>query len=364
MKSNLLFSTALKLLLAGLVWNGLAARQTALAADSRPANGQILQFEGDVKLLRSNGRRIVPTPGTQLYPGDRVEVERSGNVLLQCEDLTVQSILAGSIQLNNCSPVSEKKCSIPGVLDCPDRGDEILWYDPAVPYIISPRRTKLLSSTPPLLRWNPIPDATRYTVTLLGSNWETEVSESQVLYAGDPLQPGKSYFLIINADTGPSSRSEPPNNLGFRVLDEQTAQTVRQEQQKIEGQPLSETGKTLAIAHLYRKYELFAEAIALLETLTHSDAATAAIYHQLGDLYFENLALPAPARQSYTQAIERVDPIDLEAQAAIQVGLGRSHAALGDTETAKRWLTLAKNGYETLGDRERVEALERIIDSL
>jgi len=364
MTSTFFSSTLLKLLLLGVVWSGITARQLAFATDSRRANGQILQIEGNVKLLRSSGRRIVPTPGTQLYPGDRLEIARGGNLLLQCEDLTVQSLLAGQVQQNTCPLARRTNCPIPGVIDCPDRGDERLWYDPAVPYIISPRRTELLDSNPPLLRWNPVPNATSYTVTLLGSNWEVQTSEPQVLYSGDRLEPGKSYLWVVDADTGASSRDEPTRPLNFHFLDKPTAQAVREEREKIEQQPLGETGKTLAIAHLYRQYDLAAEAIALLETLVESGKATAAIYHQLGDLYLQNLALVAPAERYYTQAIERVDPSNLEAQTEIQVGLARSQIALGNVETAKRWLILAKNGYQALGNREKVEELERSLDRL
>lgn len=359
MKSRIFFPFALFFAIANIAGNPVLS--SPASAIARRANGRILQVEGSVRLLRGKGRSIAPALGTQLYPGDRVEVDRGSSLWLQCDDLTVQSLPGSGSYENRCPLASQSDCPIPGTIECPDRGDNIPWYNPAIPYIISPRRTTLLSSQPPLFRWNPIPNATGYSVTLVGGNWETETSEPQALYSGDPLEPGRSYLLIVEASTGASSREEPPNGLNFQILDEQIAQTVREKRAKIEQQPLSESGKTLAIAQLYRQHHLIAKAIALLETLTESGAATAAIDRQLGDLYFENLALVAPAERYYARAIERVSPNDLEAQAAIQAGLGRSQMALGKTETARRWLTLARQGYETLGDCHKAKAVARLL---
>jgi hypothetical protein len=60
--------------------------------------------------------------------------------------------------------------------------------NPLIPYIISPRCTLVLNPLP-MLRWNGVPGASRYTVSLIGDEdvlWETDVSETEVVYSGEP----------------------------------------------------------------------------------------------------------------------------------------------------------------------------------
>jgi hypothetical protein len=101
--------------------------------------------------------------------------------------------------------------------------DGVCWANPwwnrsAHPYIISPRRTLLLDDKP-LIRWNAVPNATRYTVRLRepsGVIWQTEVKQVEVRYSGTPvLQPGVGYALIVEADTGASSTEEGVPGWGF-----------------------------------------------------------------------------------------------------------------------------------------------------
>ncbi|HBB33229.1 MAG TPA: hypothetical protein DC064_15880, partial [Cyanobacteria bacterium UBA9273] len=244
----------------------------AKAASSKVANGQIIQINGEVKLDRA-GRVIHPKTGTLVYPGDKLLTANGAKVLLQCADLTIQSVQAGQNEVNGCASETEQAECTPGTYKCPHRSDRIAWSDrlDRIPYIISPRRTALLNPKP-ILRWHPVAGAKSYTVTLEGDGvqWQTQLSDTQVIYPGDPpLKPGGHYTLTVETDTGVSSLDEPvkPGGLGFSMLDANQTERVELAVVEITQQSWTEQAKAIALANLYTDNGLNAEAIATLETL-------------------------------------------------------------------------------------------------
>ncbi|MFP4101723.1 tetratricopeptide repeat protein [Coleofasciculus sp.] len=334
---------------------------SALNLPSQPlTNGQILQITGNVQIQRS-GRRIEPQIGTDIYPEDQLSIANASEVILQCADLSSQTLSPGNNRLNPCPAATEQTECTPGTYKCPHRGD-IAWNN-RIPYIITPRRTAILTDKP-LLHWNGLPDANSYTVTLEGEGieWTTQVSDTQITYPGEPpLQPGGHYLLIIEADTGESSLDEPPlpGGLNFSRLDEQQAQQIQTQATQITQQPWNQTAKALALATLYSKHHLHAQAIATLESLIADGVESAAIYRKIGDRYFYHLALPLQAKPYYTKAIELAQPNDIEEKTHAQYHLGRIEAALGNPNQAKHWFTLALQGYQTLGYTQQIEDIEQ-----
>ncbi len=325
------------------------------AVSNSVANGQIISLAGQVHLKRESRETFNATIGTFLYPGDELISLNNSKVVVQCADLTLQSIQTS--QANNCGEVAaEDKCTS-GLKRCPRRGDKVVpWEQQPTPYLISPRYTKLLNAQPSL-RWQEVPGANSYTVTVEEGGqvvWQTEVSQTQVVYAGEQsLQSGKEYLITVIADTGEFYLSPL-----IKLLDEAEVQQLRAAEAEIQQGSLDDVGKGIAIANVYLEYGLQSEALLLLEESVINKVQTAALYQQLGDLYFLEQLLVPQAEVYYKQALELVNADNLEAKAAIQDSLGQVYISLDDSEKAHQNLTAAKEGYEVLGDLEKVASLK------
>jgi hypothetical protein len=243
--------------------------------------------------------------------------------------------------------------------------------DPAIPDIISPRDTLILTKQP-TLRWYAPNDANRFKVTVAGQglNWTKEVSRQEacqgdiceLLYPGDqPLQPGVSYKLVIETtDTNRSSEEITEPGLGFELIDEDKALEIQNTAQNIEQQGLSAVKKALELAELYNQNLLTAEAIAILEALPNDDKNTV-VYRQLGELYYSS-RLPSQAEAYYEKAILKAEAVgdkDKPELAAAQVGLGEVNWTLGKQPEARSSLEAAKATYRVLGDADMVSYVEK-----
>ena len=295
----------------------LAFSSVAIAA-AHP-NGQILQVNGDARLERQD-RQIQPLPGMQIYPGDRLLTARGAQLVVQCADLTIESILGE--QLNDCAAPASLSCN-PDLYECPPRGDwASLTSNDGIPYPISPRRTYLLNDRPPL-NWNRVSGATEYTVSLLEDGielWQVTTSQTQLDYPNDrPLRVDADYLLVIETDTGISSlAAEPiPGGLGFRLLSEDSRREVEGAIAQIDTQNLEESARSLAIAFLYAERRLTVEAIEILEKLIASGLENAPLYSRVAQLYWHYLALPEQALEPYCQTVKLAgdDLLELRQQA-------------------------------------------------
>ncbi|TAE50567.1 MAG: hypothetical protein EAZ88_20235 [Oscillatoriales cyanobacterium] len=297
----------------------------AIAATTRIPNGQILNITGEVQLQRQDGRNVRPSAGTPIYPGDKLQTSQTGQITIQCADLGIKSIKAGDNQLNSCLLASEKskdECN-KNLIRCPDRGDDqIVWNKAPIPYIISPRRTKLLGNKP-ILRWNPVAGATSYKLSILENkaklNWEMTVNGTEAVYPGEPaLKPGFKYRLIVEANAA---------------------------------------SQKLAIAQIYRSANLIAEAIEILESLPAAGVETPPIYRTLGEMYQGRSQLMPQAKFYYLKAISTAKPDDIEELTEARYGLGEVHSSMRENLEAMQYLKLAKEGYQTLGDVQMVEKI-------
>ncbi len=157
-----------------------------------------------------------------------------------------------------------------------------------IPYVISPRRTLLLNGRP-MIRWNPVKDATSYTVIVKGPSgylWQNEVTENEVVYPGEPvLEPGVYYTIIVDANTGASSLDDENLVQGFEIINESDRLQIKNAAGAIEASTAEE--KSLKLARFYRENNLRSEAIALLEKLAASDTENDKIYQMLEQLYLE-----------------------------------------------------------------------------
>jgi len=159
------------------------------------------------------------------------------------------------------------------------RGDGI---NPDDLHIITPRNGTLLFKKNPKIRWHSVKNATNYIVRVsaIDMNWETSVTDTSVLYEGPSLQPGKNYLITVEANNGESSEET------FTMLSKDETDRVKKEIEQLEQQSIdNEEEKALALADLYEKHNLFAEAIDTLEALR--DSQNVEVYHQLSKLYKE-----------------------------------------------------------------------------
>ena len=321
--------------------------------------GWIIEASGDVLLKRSGWSDYQPTSvGTELYPGDILHPARGVRVLVQCANgTTIWSVPDGvrSGATNGCPPqtipVSRHRGDI-----IPPRGG----INPLIPYIISPRRTLLLNPLPTFC-WNPVAGASYYNVSLIADDevlWQTQVKETKVVYSGEPpLESGVDYLLIIQTDTGVSSQEEDVPDLGFSLLDENQITLVRDSVEQWVNLDLTDKAKSLALVHLYLKYDLKAEAIATLEDLIKWENKPAQIYRILGELYTE-VGLNLLSQKYYLKAMELTRSEDIEGQALVAAGLGKVYEAIASPQEAIRWLTQARDSYAALGDTQRALELD------
>ncbi|MEG4322648.1 MULTISPECIES: tetratricopeptide repeat protein [unclassified Microcoleus] len=337
----------------------------ASAATTRIPNGQILNISGEVQLQRHDGRKIRATAGTPIYPGDKLQTSQNGEITIQCADLGIKSIKAGENQLNSCLLASDKskdECN-KNLIHCPDRGDDkIAWNNAPIPYIISPRRTKLLGNKP-TLRWNSVAGATSYKLSLLENraklNWEMTVNGTEAVYPGEPaLKPGVKYRLIVEANTGVSSESPlVEGDTEFRLLDEKEVLGVKEAVRTIEQQVSNAASQKLAIAQVYGSANLNSEAIETLESLPAAGVETAPIYRKLGEMYRERSQLMPQAEIYYKRAIDAAKSDDIEELTDARYGLAQVYSSMRKYAEAIQYLQLAKEGYQSLGDLPMVEKI-------
>lgn len=340
-----------------------------LAALNRITNGTVINIQGNSEIQRSDGRTLLPQLGTSLYPGDQLKTTTNSQLIILCSDLSVQLIGGGTNQLNQCLVADNTADECYPKTKCSHRGDDLnLWNRQEIPYIISPQKTQILNPQP-ILQWGGVPAPTKYTVSLRENGQEiwrvTDIVETQIQYPGEPpLKPGNTYQVIVETDTGRSSRDVPvPGGTEFNLLAPETAAEIQQKVTNIQSQGLEPISEKLAIATLYEQYELLAEAIELLETVVNLEK-TAPIYKKLGDLYWLTWELAPVAKPYYLQAIESAHPQDLETLTFAKDGLGQIEVVLGNRGKALEIFREVKAGYQQLGEIQQMQEVAKQIQDL
>jgi tetratricopeptide (TPR) repeat protein len=373
-----------KLLVVFLTASALMAT-LEMRAIANPATARIKNLIGKVELKRMGWKKFrTVAKGTELYLGDLILLAADAKVRVICPDLTERPVPAGvqSGLRSICPNISRQAGRNPSPADGTLGG-----INAKIPYIISPRRTLLLSKTP-TFKWNAVAEVKQYKVQVIaptGIIWETQVSKPEVIYPGNPqLQPGVSYSLVIKADNGTSSESDGSSGLGFHILHDEEIKALQAEIAALPQKELTTPTIALTLANLYRNYtlsskvakdygipsveisthNLSAESIDLLKVQIEEGNCSPAIYRMLGDVYWQT-GLAQLASRQYLKAIELAKtPEDLEDQTEAQFSLGEIYAAIKDLPEAIRWYGQANDGYAALGDPQRVKFLDRQIESL
>ncbi|NEO85999.1 MAG: hypothetical protein F6J87_17345 [Spirulina sp. SIO3F2] len=262
-------------------------------------------------------------------------------------------------QIENTTPICDPELPQDR---CPHRGD-FLWDSDPVPYVLSPRLSAILNPQP-TLRWLPVAGATRYTVTVKGGQvlMRQETTETQLLYSGVPLQPGRSYTVVVEADTGASSEDDKVESISFTLLTPEERAAVQAEVAELRQRITDPEEQQLAIANFYIERGLMAAAIELLEA-RWQEHPSAELAMRLGNLYFYWLQLADPSEYYYQQARELAGEAPSLTRAVALAQLGHVQAKKRQPEAAIASWQAAQAIYRARGDIEKVEELDGYINA-
>jgi hypothetical protein len=331
---------------------------------TEPGLNLLVAREGEVLLKRAAWPDYHPTAfGTILERGDLLKLSGGAQARVLCDNLTLWPVPGGApAGLNSgCPQPPEPALTRAGAKVGATRG-----VDPLVPYVISPRATRLLEDTL-TLRWNDTGSGP-YNIEVRGGDlsWRQEgVAQTELVYPGEPaLKAGVFYLLVVEDDQGRSSQDEGAKGLGFSLLEEAEAGQVRADAGRIAGLGLSSEAQALALARLYTGHGLIAEAAEILEGLVEGGSRQAAVHQALADLYCEiGLSLLAEPRYREATSLAEAEG-DVEGLAAAQASLGEVYAGLNNAKEATRWLNQAQANYERLGDTGRASDIAERLSGL
>ncbi|NEQ53053.1 MAG: tetratricopeptide repeat protein [Leptolyngbya sp. SIO3F4] len=302
-------------------------------------------------------------PPTMLYGNDLLKVSPGTVVTLLCPDRTVSdSVRAGVSNVDEACPGTPRSVR-------PSFGISDTWtaQTSSLPYVITPWSGQVLTSTP-VLRWNPIPGARQYRVTLQRNTfdgWQPEwtVLTDQPVLAypvnKPPLVAGEEYALQVTAGWRAAASSEewsPP--VVFSVAGGQEAQDAAADIATIEAMDVPQHFKTLILVQeVYPTYKLFAQGINDLLSLIDTGEASALAYRLLGD-YAVRSGLALVAEDSYTQAITlATEANQLEEVVKAHWGLGVVYGRTDRPDQAQEVLEIAQQGAIELGDKDLLDRI-------
>jgi hypothetical protein len=339
----------------------------------------INSVQGRVELKRKSSSEFRPITRVpvSLSSGDQLKISQGAIARVVCPGQTKSVEKRGTGERLSTQKICPKWRP---VIDkgAPPIG-EMGGKDAQIPYLISPRRSLILTPTP-TLRWNPVAGATQYTVQIKNAQgivWQTQVKTPQVTYPGTTaLTPGIPHTVIVKTNTGKSSESELGSQ--FFLLRSAELQTIKAETNLITQIDASPEIKALRLAEYYANYELpeptaygltektvkdyslSNDAIDTLETLLKTSKPTPLIYRKLGTLY-TNIGVTLPAEQAYLKAIDSIEsPEDLEEWTLTALSLGELYELAQDPKQAIGWYQQARSGFIFLSDKRAETVTNRI----
>lgn len=169
------------------------------------------------------------------------------------------------------------------------------------PILINPY-SRVLIDDRPTLKWNPVIDATSYTVYLSGKNvdWAEKVESTKLPYPiNQPgLQYGNTYKIVVVANRGDSSINDSVAAVSLLSKDdiEQLQKTAKQ----IEDLNLPKNEEAFYLDSLYMSKSLIDKSIELLKSQI-AQSQDPRLHRVLGDRYLE-AGVPTLAQEEYQQA--------------------------------------------------------------
>ena len=290
----------------------------------------ILEAKGKVLVNNKNWKKPQTAfVGLSLNSDDTLDIPAKASVKIYCSDLSIWIVKPGKYKVSQGCPSGKTVILLPNsnnrTLRPIGKTEAAL---AKLPYVITPRETDIISDRPQI-RWNAVRGVVNYTVKIDDINWEKKTDKTEIIYDGDrPLQPETRYWVTVTTDQGLSSQQE--TEVGFNVSDEQTKKTVLDAVEKNQKQPLSPTERGLVLAYLYRSYELYGDAINILEDLVNQGNKEITVYQLLGDTYLE-VGLPQLAKNTYQKGLElAIKTQNIPAQTTIEKMLKQINDLLGN----------------------------------
>ncbi len=323
----------------------------------------LVKVTGDLSHKRPGWKEYFPLSfGTALHWDDLLRAAADAQGLVVCADLTVAEVPAnyqGGLPCPRAEPVLTRGESL---VVGPRRDTQLA---PSIPYILSPRRTFILTPHP-VLQWQPSSSGIiTYTVEVRGGSldWKVETTATELVYPDNAplLEPGMPYHLVVVDERGRSSEEEKTSlDLSFVLHPPKEIETIEALVARVRGLGLDDRAARLLISEIYTAHQLRSDAIALLEGLAAGEGAPA-IHGRLGDLYLE-IGLYREARQAYERALSGYRSFgDKAGEAASLSGLGLAYRGDGDDATARNYLEQAVTVYRSIGDADGANNVEEAI---
>jgi len=326
----------------------------------------LVEVKGDLIYKRPGWKEYLPLSfGTALNRGDLVQVAIDAEGLVVCTDLSLAQVSSGyhgGLPCPQAEPIMMRGESL---MVGPRRGTPPV---ASIPYVLSPRHTFILTSTP-MLRWRlSSTGVVTYTVRVWGGSvdWQMETPATELIYPGDApsLEPRTPYHLVVVDSGGHSSTEEKtPLDLSFVLLSPGEIETVKALVALARGLRLNGWAIRFVEAEIYASRGLRADAIALLEELARTEDAPA-IPRRLGDLYLE-VGLYTEARDVYKRALEGYRTLgDKYGEAHVLTGLGLAYRGDRDEATARDYLKQALSVYQAVGDADGGVRAKKVLAEL
>jgi hypothetical protein len=348
--------------------NDQSTTATALAEPGELPNILVLTNanNANVAVRRRGGAFLPATLGTELAPGDLVQV-KAGEAAIFCGaeanwessplPLTVgqdAGIPCGAGRPPRLYPhLSTLLLASRGITTATVAAPTLL--------VLSPRSGWVIDNRPPLV-WQEIASATSYTVTLESDDSQKRppvlADSSPLPYPATwpPLEGlGASYQVVITASNGVESDPETP---GFSLLEEPAPLQAKIE--RLRQRPLPEPALTILLAELYLRANLRSETVALLTALPDADQL-AAVQQLLGETYL-HMGLLDQSAAAYTRLLTLAQEQGLiEAEAAAHVGLGYASCARSQPEQGKEHWSQAHVLYQQIPISARADEVADLI---
>lgn len=241
------------------------------------------------------------SPGSILCQGEKLNILPGREVQVFCVNLRRNIKLSG-ISTNVCSEEQDdidKRNYSPGNLSNypktkgPGEANKPVLTNPYSRVLIDDR---------PTLKWNPVIDATSYTVYLSGKNvdWAEKVESTKLPYPiNQPgLQYGNTYKIVVVANRGDSSINDSVAAVSLLSKDdiEQLQKTAKQ----IEDLNLPKNEEAFYLDSLYMSKSLIDKSIELLKAQI-AQSQDPRLHRILGDRYLE-AGVPTLAQEEYQRA--------------------------------------------------------------
>lgn len=251
-----------------------------------------------VGLVVVSGDRQV-SPGSILCEGDKLNILPGREVKVSCfnperkfsgTSAIVCSEGQDEIGERNCFPGNKSNCH-------KQKGAG----EANKPVLTNPY-SRVLIDDRPTLKWNPVIDATSYTVYLSGKNvdWAEKVESTKLPYPiNQPgLQYGNTYKIVVVANRGDSSINDSVAAVSLLSKDdiEQLQKTAKQ----IEDLNLPKNEEAFYLDSLYMSKSLIDKSIELLKSQI-AQSQDPRLHRILGDRYFE-AGVTTLAQWEYQQA--------------------------------------------------------------